>query len=51
MLLFRSTMHSASGVLLGYFFAYAAKLPSLWQETAVFSENSHLIQRAAVKIA
>ena len=30
---------------------YAAKLPSLWQETAVFSENSHLTERAEVKIA
>ena len=27
------------------------KLPSLWQETVVFSENSHLTERAAVKMA
>ena len=51
MLLFCSTMHFASGVLLGCFFAYAAKLHSLWQETAMFSENSYLIERTAVKIA
>jgi len=56
---FCSTMHFASGVfawgicldISADFFAYAAKLHSLWQETAVFSENSHLIERAAVKIA
>ena len=27
------------------------KLPSLWQETVVFSGNSQLTERAAVKIA
>ena len=27
------------------------KLPSLWQETVVFSENVQLTERAAVKIA
>ena len=30
---------------------YAAKLYSLCQETVVFSEDSHLTERAAVKIA
>ena len=45
----RCTSHL--GFLLGCFFKYAAKLPSLWQETPVFSENSHLTERAAVKIA
>ncbi len=27
------------------------KLPSLWQKIALFSEDSHLTERAAVKIA
>ena len=51
MLLFCSTMHFASGVLLGCFFKYAAKLLVCATKTLSFPKNFIVPEGAAVKLA